>query len=74
MTEQTHISIRITDQRRANIDALARIAHTDGDTATLDFALSFTLAHLKGDTMSVTEQRARNRVSHNPDLRQYEPN
>lgn len=58
---KTHISIRVTDQRRANLDALAAIIRSDSDTATIDFALGFALAHLghrqdkrEGDIM--TEQ------------------
>jgi hypothetical protein len=42
----THISIRITKQRRANLDGLAARVHSDRDTATIDFALGFALAHL----------------------------
>jgi len=55
MTEQTHISLRMTPQRRANLNALAEIAHTDGDTATLDFALSFTLARLSRKESTMNE-------------------
>ena len=42
----THISIRVTENRRANLDALAAIIRSDSDTSTIDFALGFALAHL----------------------------
>ena len=42
----THISIRVTEQRRANMDALAAIIRSDSDAATIDWALGFALAHL----------------------------
>ena len=44
----THISIRVTDQRRANLDALAALIRSDSDTATIDWALGYALAHLTG--------------------------
>ena len=49
MPRPTHISIRVTDQRRANLDALAAIIRSDSDAATIDFALGYTLAHLDRD-------------------------
>ena len=45
----THISLRITDQRRANLDVLAAIIRSDSDAATIDWALGYALAQLDRD-------------------------
>ena len=49
MPRPTHISIRITENRRANLDALAAIIRSDSDAATIDWALGYALAQLDRD-------------------------
>ena len=46
MPRPTHISLRITENRRANLDALAAIIRSDSDAATIDWALGYALAQL----------------------------
>lgn len=48
MTRPGFLSVRMTPARRAAIDELAAIARLEGDAATLDFALGYTLAQLAG--------------------------
>lgn len=62
----THISIRVTDQRRANLDSLAAIIRSDSDAATIDWALGYALAQLdrqqEGDMSNKLAERIYNEV------------
>ena len=73
----THISIRVTEQRRANLDALAAIIRSDSDAATIDFALGFALAQLSGKEIDMgrkdgsMREAARARVAGSPRLSRH---
>lgn len=77
MSRPEFLSLRMTPARRAAIDELAAVARLDGDAATLDFALGYTLAHLTGGketnmgNQNSLRDRAIERVERSPRLARH---
>ena len=42
-----HIILRRTDERQRNLEEIAALIGKQGDTAVIDYALAFTIAHYR---------------------------